>query len=86
MGCRSVSSGLITIRPRAVSFSITVVQEYAPTSGYDDNEIEEFYGQVQNVIDRKSKDSLVVQGNWNEKVGKDGCESCHLRHFWTFLQ
>ena len=74
MGCRSVSSGLITIRPRAVSFSITVVQEYAPTSGYDDNEIEEFYGQLQNVIDQTlKKDILVVQGDWNAEVGKGAC-------------
>ena len=40
MGCRPVSSRLITIRLRAVSFNITIVQAYAPTSDYDDNEIE----------------------------------------------
>ena len=40
MGCRPVSSRLITIRLRAVPFNITVVQVYAPTSDYDDNERE----------------------------------------------
>ena len=30
MGCCQVSSRLITIRPRAVPFNITVVQLYAP--------------------------------------------------------
>ena len=40
MGCRPVFSGLITIRQRAVPFNITVVQVYAPTSDYDDNEVE----------------------------------------------
>ena len=39
-GCRPVSSRLITIRLRVVHFNITVVQVYAPTSDYDDNEIE----------------------------------------------
>ena len=43
MGCRPVSSRLISIRLRAVPFNITVVQVYAPTSDYDDNEIEEFF-------------------------------------------
>ena len=43
MGCRPVSSRLITIRLRAVPFKITIVQVYALTSEYDDNEIEEFY-------------------------------------------
>ena len=42
MGCRQVSSRLITIRLRAVPFNITIVQAYAPTSDYKDNKIEEF--------------------------------------------
>ena len=42
MGCRPVSS----IRLRAVPFNITVVRAYAPTSDYDDNELEEFYDQL----------------------------------------
>ena len=62
MRCRPVSSRLITIRPRAAPFNITIVQAYAPTSDYDDNKIE-FYDQLQNVIDQTpKKDILVVQG------------------------
>ena len=74
MGCRPVSSRLITIHLRAVPFNITTVQVYAPTSDYDDNEIEKFYDQLQNVIDQTpKKDILVVQGDWIAKVGKDTC-------------
>ena len=76
MGCRLVSSRLITIRLRAVPFNFTIVQAYTPMSDYDDNEIEEFYDQLQNVIDQiLKKDILVVlvQGDWNAKVGKDAC-------------
>ena len=74
MGCRPVSSRLITIRLRAVLFNITIVQAYAPTSDNDDNEIEELYDQLQNVIDQTpKKDILVVQGDWNAKVGRDAC-------------
>ena len=69
-----VSSRLITIRLRAVPFNITVVQAYALKSDYDDNVIEEFYDQLQNVIDRTpKKDILVVQGDLNAKVGRDAC-------------
>ena len=50
MGCRPVSSRLITIRLRAVPFNITVVQAYVPTSDYDNNKIEEFYDQLQSHI------------------------------------
>ena len=74
MRCRQVSSRLITIHLRVVPFNITVVHMYAPMSDYDDNEIEEFYDQLQNVIDKTpKKDILVVQGGWNAKVGKDAC-------------
>ena len=46
IGCRPVSSWLITIRLRAIPFNITIVQAYAPTSDYDDNEIEEVFSQL----------------------------------------
>ena len=74
IGCRPVSSRLITIRLRAVPFNITVVRAYAPTSDYDENEIEEFYDQRKNVIDQTpKKDIFVVQGDWNAKAGRDDC-------------
>ena len=69
MGCRPDSSRLITIRLRAVPFNITIVQAYAPTSYYDGNETEEFYDQLQNVIDQTlKKDILIVQRDWNTNV------------------
>ena len=68
MGCHLVSSRLITIRLRAVPFNITIVQAYAPTSDYDDNKIEKFYDQLQNVIDQTpKKDILGAQGDWMQK-------------------
>ena len=74
MGCRPVSSRLITIRLRAVPFDITIVQAYAQTSDYDDNEIEEFYDHLQNVTDQTlKKDILLVKGDWNANVGRDIC-------------
>ena len=66
VGCRPVSIRLITIHLKAVPFNITIVQAYAPTSDYDDNEVEEFYDQLQNVIDQTPKKGiLVVQGDSN---------------------
>ena len=62
MGCRPVSSRLITIRLRVVPSITTVVQRYAPTLDYDDNEVGELYDQQQNVIDQiLKKDIFVVQ-------------------------
>ena len=64
MGCRPVSSRLITIRLRAVLFNI---QAYAPTLGYDDNEIEEFYDQLQNVIDHRRRTFLLCKKTGMQK-------------------
>ena len=51
-----------TICLRAVPFNITILQ--LTSEDYGDNEIEEFYHQLQNVIDQTpKKDILVVQGD-----------------------
>ena len=77
-GCHPVSSRLILICLTTVPFNMTVVHLYVPTSDYDDNEIEESYDQLQNVIDQTlKKNILVVRGGWNPKVGKDACENWH---------
>ena len=72
MGCRRVSCRIITIRIRASPFNITIIQAYAPTSDYDDTDIEAFYEQLQQVIDETPrKYILIVQRDWNAKVGED---------------
>ena len=72
IGCRQVSSRLITIHLGAVLFNITEVNAHTRTPNYDDNEVEECYDQLQNVIDQTSKkDIVVLQGHWNAKVDKD---------------
>ena len=73
IGCRPVSSRLITIHPRASPFNITIIQAYAPTSDYDDDDaVEHFYDQLQEILDQSpKKDILVVLSNWSTKVGED---------------
>ena len=57
---------------RTAPFNLTIIQVYAPTSGHDDNEVDNFYRQLQEIIDQTpKKDILVVQGDWNAKVGRD---------------
>ena len=58
--------------PESSSFNITIIQVYAPTFGHDDSEVDHFYQKLQETIDQTpKKDILVVQGDWNAKVGKD---------------
>ena len=40
IGCRPISSRLMTMRLRASPFNITIIQVYAPTCSYDDSDVE----------------------------------------------
>ena len=66
LGCRPVSNRLISIRFRAASLNITIIQVYASTAGHDGNEVDNFYQQLQEIIDQTPKTYvLVLQGDWN---------------------
>ena len=72
MGCRPVSSRVITIRLRVSPFNFTIVQVCAPTTTHSVEEIEDFYQQIQEVIvETPKEDIVVVQGDWNAKIGED---------------
>ena len=47
LGCRQVSSRLISIRLGEAPFNITIIQVYAPISGHDDSDVDHFYQQLQ---------------------------------------
>ena len=69
LGWQPISSRIITIRLRAKPLNITIIQVYAPTTDYDDEQIEQFYNQIQTVIDKvKKKDTLIIQEDWNAKL------------------
>ena len=72
IGCRPISSRLMTVRLRASPFNITIIQVYAPSSSYGDSDVDEFYRELEFLVDQTPKqDILVVQGDWNAKVGED---------------
>ena len=52
LGFRPVSSRLISNHLRTAPFNITIIQVYAPTSRHDDNEVDQFYQQLQEIIDQ----------------------------------
>lgn len=63
-----MSSRLISIRI-AARF---IIQVYAPTTDYDDEAVETFFEELENT-DKKTpkKDFLVIQGDWNARIGTD---------------
>ena len=53
-----------------MSFNITVIQAYAPTSNTEEAEVEQFYEDLQDLLElTPPKDVLFIIGDWNAKVG-----------------
>ena len=51
-------------------FNITVIQIDAPTSNAEDTDVEEFYDDLQDLLElTPKKDVLFIIGDWNAKVG-----------------
>ena len=51
-------------------FNITVIQVYAPTCNAEEAEVEQFYEELQDLLElTPKKDVLFIIGDWNAKVG-----------------
>ena len=51
-------------------FNITVTQVYAPATDAKESEAEQFYEDLQDLLELiPKKDILFIIGNWNAKVG-----------------
>ena len=71
LGYNPTSDRIMTIRIQAQPVNYTFIQVYAPTSTCDEEDITSFYSQLQQTIDRtKSKDVIVIMGDFNGKVGR----------------
>ena len=56
--------------PAQLTLSIMVIQVYAQTSNAEEAEIEQFYEDLQDLLElTPKKDVLFIIGDWNAKVG-----------------
>ena len=61
---------MISIHFQGQPFNITVIQVYTPTSNAEEAEVEQFYEDLQDLLELKPrKDVLFIIGDWNAKVG-----------------
>ena len=61
---------MISVRFQGKPFDITVFQVYAPTSNTEEAEVEQFYEDLQDLLELTAKkDVLLIIGDWNAKVG-----------------
>ncbi|CAF1579169.1 unnamed protein product [Rotaria magnacalcarata] len=69
LGYNLKNDRIISIRLLGKPINVTVIQVYAPTVGADDEEIEDFYVSLQQLVDAiPKKDTIVTRGDWNAKV------------------
>ena len=60
---------MISVRFQGKPFNITVIQVYVPTSNAEEAEVEQFYEDLQDLLELKPPtDVFFTIGDWNAKV------------------
>ena len=61
---------MISVHFQGKPFNITVIQVYAPTRNAEEAEVEQFYEDLQDLLElTPQKDVLFIIEDWNAKVG-----------------
>ena len=70
LGCNLKNDRMISVHFQSKPFNITVTQAYALTSNAEEAELEQFYEEIQDLLElTPKKDVLFIIGDWNAKVG-----------------
>ena len=69
LGCNLKKDRMISVHFQGKPFNIMVIQVYAPTSNAEEAEVEQFYEDLQDLLElTPKKDVLFIIGDWNAKV------------------
>src|SRR6218665_1816245 len=72
LGWEAVSDRIWTVRLQARFFNTTIIQVYAPTNTAEDGEKNDFYEQLQGVMDEvPGHDMKILMGDFNAQIGPD---------------
>lgn len=70
-----LSDRVMLLQLETKPINVNIIQVYAPTTDYDDNEVELFYQQIKEVMKATKKHEItLIMGDWNAKVGKGATE------------
>ena len=70
LGCNLKNDKMISVCFQGKLFNITVIHVYAPTRNAEEAEVEQFYEDLQDLLQLVPKrDVLFIIGDWNAKVG-----------------
>ena len=69
LGCNLKNDRMISVRFQGKPFNIIVIQVYGPTSNAEEAEFEQYYEDLQDLLELiPKKDVLFIIGDWNEKI------------------
>ena len=69
LGCNIKNDRMISVHFQGKPFNITIIQVYALTSNSKEAEVEQFYEDLQELLEPvPKKDVLFIIGDWNAKV------------------
>ena len=70
LGCNLKNDRMISVHFQDKPFNITVIQDYAPTSNAEKAEVEQFYEDLQDLLEwTPKKDVIFIIRDWNAEVG-----------------
>ena len=70
LGCSIKNDRMTSVHFQGKPFNITVIQVCAPTSNAEEAEVEQFYEDLQDLLELiPRRDLLFILGDWNAKVG-----------------
>ena len=68
--CNLKNDRMISVHFQGKPFNIMVIQAYAPTSNPEESEVDQFYEDLQDLLElTPPKNVLFIIGDWNAKVG-----------------
>ena len=69
LGCSLKCNRMISVHSQDKTFNIRVIQVYAPTTNAKETEVEQFYEDLQDLLEYPQKDVLFIIEDWNAKEG-----------------
>ena len=59
----------------------TIIQIYAPTFAADEENVKEFFGKFQELVEQVTKEDVsIIMGDWNTKIGEAGALGIAGKH------
>ncbi|GFR82568.1 endonuclease-reverse transcriptase [Elysia marginata] len=68
-GFQRHSERIISFQIKLKGESLKVIQVYAPTSDYEDTEIEAFYEDLAKAMEMEGRGNIIIMGDFNAKIG-----------------